>query len=61
MCADERLVLAGHKKYDRATSSSPSFSLKGLEAVRESLLESTPALKQADLRKFIDNRFVKPR
>ncbi|HEY2986411.1 MAG TPA: hypothetical protein VGL11_01720 [Candidatus Binatia bacterium] len=39
----------------------PYPSLKGLEAVRESLAETTPALKNADLKKFIDDRFVKSR
>ena len=33
--------------------------LKGLEAVRDSLLDSTPQLKNVDLRKFVDDRFVK--
>jgi len=33
--------------------------LKGMEAARDSLLDSTPQLKQVDLRKFIDDRFVK--
>lgn len=61
MRADERLLLAGYKEYDRAISSPPYPSMKGLEAVRESLVDSTPALKQADLRKFIDDRFMKPR
>jgi hypothetical protein len=32
-----------------------------MEAVRESLLDSVPQLKQVDLRKFIDDRFVKAR
>ena len=61
MRADERLLLAGYKEYDRAISSPPYPSLKGLEAVRESLVDTTPALEQADLRKFIDDRFVKSR
>jgi hypothetical protein len=29
------------------------------EAVRESLVDSKPQLSQADLRKFVDDRFVK--
>jgi hypothetical protein len=29
--------------------------------VRQSLLETTPQLKSADLKKFIDDRFVKPK
>jgi hypothetical protein len=33
--------------------------MKGLEAVRDSLLETTPQLKNVDLRKFVDDRFVK--
>ena len=61
MRADERLLLAGYKEYDGAISSPPYPSAKGLEAVRESLVDSTPALKQADLRNFIDDRFVRLR
>ncbi len=57
--ADDRVLQAGYKEYDRAISSPPYPSLKGLEAVRESLVDSTPALKQADLRKFIDDRFIR--
>jgi len=37
----------------------PYPSFKGLEPLRESLVEATPQLKQADLRKFVDDRFVK--
>ncbi len=57
--ADDRVLQAGYKEYDRAISSPPYPSLKGLQAVRESLVDSTPALKQADLRKFIDDRFIR--
>jgi ABC-type nitrate/sulfonate/bicarbonate transport system substrate-binding protein len=59
--AEGRILEAGYKEYDAAISSPPYPSLKGLEAVRESLLDSTPQLKQIDLRKFIDDRFVKAR
>ena len=31
----------------------------GTEAVRDSLVDSTPQLKGVDLRKFVDDRFVK--
>jgi NitT/TauT family transport system substrate-binding protein len=61
MRAEDRILEGGYKEYDAAISSPPYPSLKGLEAVRESLLDSTPALKQADLKKFIDDRFVKAR
>ena len=47
---------SGYKEYDKAISSPPYPGLKGLEAVRESLLDSTPQLKQADLRKFVDDQ-----
>jgi NitT/TauT family transport system substrate-binding protein len=59
MRADDRLLEGGYKEYDAAISSPPYPGIKGLEAVRESLLDSTPQLKQMDLRKFIDDRFVK--
>ena len=59
MRADDRTLEGGYKEYDAAISSPPYPSLKGLEAVRDSLLESTPQLKNVDLRKFIDDRFVK--
>jgi NitT/TauT family transport system substrate-binding protein len=59
MKADDRLLEGGYKEYDAAISSPPYPGIKGLEAVRESLLDSTPQLKQMDLRKFIDDRFVK--
>ena len=52
---------AGYKEYDAAISSPPYPGLKALEGVRDSLVESTPQLKQVDLKKFIDDRFVKPR
>jgi NitT/TauT family transport system substrate-binding protein len=59
--ADERALEEGYKEYDKAISSPPYPSLKGLEAVRESLSESTPTLKQVDLKKFVDDRFVRAR
>ena len=59
--ADDRILEGGYKEYDAAISSPPYPGLKGLEAVRESLLDSVPQLKNADLRKFIDDRFVKVR
>jgi hypothetical protein len=55
------MLEGGYKEYDKAISSPPYPSLKGLEAVRDSILDSTPQLKQMDLRKFVDDRFVKPR
>jgi len=59
MRAEDRILAEGYKEYDAAITSPPYPSLKGLEAVRESLIDSTPALKHADLRKFIDDRFVR--
>jgi ABC-type nitrate/sulfonate/bicarbonate transport system substrate-binding protein len=59
MRAEDRILEGGYKEYDAAISSPPYPSLKGLEALRDSLVESTPQLKQVDLRKFIDDRFVK--
>jgi ABC-type nitrate/sulfonate/bicarbonate transport system substrate-binding protein len=56
--AEDRILESGYKEYDKAISSPPYPGLKGLEAVRESLLDSTPQLKQIDLRKFVDDRFV---
>jgi ABC-type nitrate/sulfonate/bicarbonate transport system substrate-binding protein len=56
---DDRILRGGYKEYDAAITSPPYPGLKGLEAVRESLLESTPQLKGLDLRKFVDDRFVK--
>jgi NitT/TauT family transport system substrate-binding protein len=57
--AEDRILESGYKEYDKAISSPPYPGIKGLEAVRDSLLDSTPQLKQTDLRKFIDDRFVK--
>ena len=57
----ESILEAGYREYATALSSPPYPSLKGLEAVRESLVDTTPALKNADLRKFVDDRFVKQR
>jgi len=57
--ADDRTLEGGYKEYDAAISNPPYPGLKGLEAVRESLLETVPQLKNADLRKFVDDRFVK--
>jgi NitT/TauT family transport system substrate-binding protein len=57
--ADDRTLESGYKEYDKAISSPPYPGIKGLEAVRESLLDSMPQLKQLDLKKFIDDRFVK--
>ncbi len=59
MRAEDRILQSGYKEYDAAISSPPYPSLKGLEALRDSLVDSTPQLKQVDLRKFIDDRFVK--
>jgi ABC-type nitrate/sulfonate/bicarbonate transport system substrate-binding protein len=59
MKADDRLLEGGYKEYEGAISSPPYPGVKGLEAVRQSLLDTTPQLKQMDLRKFIDDRFVK--
>jgi ABC-type nitrate/sulfonate/bicarbonate transport system substrate-binding protein len=59
MKTDDRLLEGGYKEYDGAISSPPYPSIKGLEAVRESLLHSTPQLKQMDLRNFIDDRFLR--
>jgi ABC-type nitrate/sulfonate/bicarbonate transport system substrate-binding protein len=59
MRAEDRILESGYKEYDKAISSPPYPGLRGLEAVRESLVDSTPQLKNADLRKFVDDRFVK--
>ena len=59
--AEDRILEGGYREYDAAISSPPYASIKGLEAVRESLIDSTPTLRQADLKKFIDDRFVRPR
>ncbi len=56
---EDRILEGGYREYDAAISSPPYPSLKGLEPLRESLVEATPQLKQADLRKFVDDRFVK--
>ncbi len=61
MRADERALEAGYKEYSGAISSPPYPSLKGLEAVRQSLVEGSPALRNADLKKFVDDRFVAER
>jgi hypothetical protein len=61
MRADDRILEGGYKEYDAAISSPPYPSLKGLESVRDSRIESTPQLKQVNLRKFVDDRFVKAR
>jgi NitT/TauT family transport system substrate-binding protein len=57
----DSILEAGYREYANALTSPPYPSLRGLEAVRESLAESAPALKNADLKKFIDDRFVKPK
>ena len=59
--AEVRILEGGYKEYSGAISSPPYPGLKGLEAVRDSLLDSTPQLRNADLRKFVDNRFVRAR
>jgi hypothetical protein len=59
MRAEDRILEGGYKEYDAAISSPPHPSLMGLEALRDSLVGSTPQLKQVDLGKFIDDRFVK--
>jgi len=59
--AEERLLEGGYKEYDDAITSPPYPSMKGVEAVRESLVASIPQLKSADLKKFVDNRFVRLR
>jgi NitT/TauT family transport system substrate-binding protein len=59
--AEDRILEDGYKEYDAAISSPPYPNLKALEAVRDSLVDSTPQLKQIDLKKCIDERFVKPR
>jgi len=57
--ADDRILEGGYKEYEAAISNPPYPGLKGLEAVRDSLLETTPQLKNVDLRKFVDDRFVR--
>jgi NitT/TauT family transport system substrate-binding protein len=57
--ADDRILEGGYKEYEAAISNPPYPGLKGLEAVRDSLLETAPQLKNVDLRKFVDDRFVR--
>lgn len=59
--AEDRILEAGYKEYEKAISSPPHPGIKGLEAVRDSLVDSTPQLKTLDLKKFVDDRFVKAR
>jgi hypothetical protein len=59
MRAEDRILEGGYKEYEAAISNPPSPGLKGLEAVRDSLMETTPQLKNMDLRKFVDDRFVR--
>jgi NitT/TauT family transport system substrate-binding protein len=59
--ADDRTLESGYKEYDKAISSPPYPGLNGLEAVRDSLVESTPQLKNVDLKKFVDDRYVRAR
>ncbi len=56
---NESLLEAGYREYATALTSPPYPSMKGLEAVRESLVDTVPMLKNVDLRKFVDDRFVK--
>lgn len=56
---NESLLEAGYREYATALTSPPYPSMKGLEAVRESLADTAPMLKNVDLRKFVDDRFVK--
>jgi NitT/TauT family transport system substrate-binding protein len=56
---NESLLEAGYREYATALTSPPYPSIKGLEAVRESLVDTAPMLKNVDLRKFVDDRFVK--
>jgi ABC-type nitrate/sulfonate/bicarbonate transport system substrate-binding protein len=58
---EDRILEGGYREYGAAISSPPYPSLKGLEPLRDSLIDSTPQLKQADLRKFVDDRFVSGR
>ncbi len=58
---NDKIIEAAYREYATAISSPPYPGLDALEAVRQSLVESTPALKSADLRRFVDDRFVKPR
>ena len=61
MRADDRTLQGGYKEYENAIASPPYPSMKGLEAVRDSLIDATPGLKTMDLRKFVDDRFVRAR
>lgn len=61
MRVDDRTLENGYKEYAKAISSPPYPGLSGLEAVRDSLLDSTPQLKNLDLRKFVDDRFIRAR
>ncbi|HEY6197317.1 MAG TPA: ABC transporter substrate-binding protein [Candidatus Binatia bacterium] len=56
---NESLLEAGYREYATALTSPPYPSIKGLEAVRESLVDTAPMLKNVDLRKFVDDRFVR--
>jgi hypothetical protein len=55
--AEDRLLEDGYKEYCGAISSPPYPGLKGLGAVRAGLVDSTPRLRNADLRKYVDDRF----
>jgi NitT/TauT family transport system substrate-binding protein len=57
--ADDRTLESGYKEYGKAIASPPYPGLGGLEAVRDSLIDSTPQLRGADLKKFVDDRFVR--
>ena len=57
--ADDRTLENGYKEYDKAIASPPYPGLGGLAAVRDSLLDSTPQLRGADLKRFVDDRFVR--
>jgi NitT/TauT family transport system substrate-binding protein len=59
MRADDRTLEGGYKEYDAAISNPPYPGMKGLEAVRDSLLDTVPQLKNLDLRRFVDDRFVR--
>ncbi|MGE5219816.1 MAG: ABC transporter substrate-binding protein, partial [Chloroflexota bacterium] len=49
MRGEDRILEGGYQEYSGAISSPPYPGLKGLEAVRDSLLDSTPQLRNADL------------
>jgi NitT/TauT family transport system substrate-binding protein len=59
MRADDRTLEGGYKEYGAAISNPPFPGMKGLEAVRDSLLDTVPQLKTMDLKKFVDDRFVR--